>query len=271
MNEPPRFEHLARTDSTSTELMRRPFGECPGPATILFADVQELGRGRNGRPWLSDAAHSLAVSVVIERGCDGANLIGLPLAVGVVIARVLADHGARPRLKWPNDLYVDTVDGMAKAGGILIEARQSGVIQRIVAGVGLNLQPSPAIEAADTGQRVGALFAPDTRPDRVALARSLGEAIVGVLRCFPERGLAESLPAWRALDVLAGQPIDLIDACGLRRPGLARGIDDDGALLVEHADGSVERVIAGDVSVRRRESASTSAGAPAPDPRPPMA
>ena len=271
MNEPPRFEHLARIDSTSTELMRRPFGAAPGPATTLLADLQDRGRGRNGRRWLSDAAHSLAVSVTSERRVDGASLLGLPLAVGVAIAGVLAAHGARPRLKWPNDLFVDTVDGMAKAGGILVEARQSGTIQRIVVGVGLNLQPSPAIEGADTGQRVGALFASGAAPDRVMLARTLGAAIAVAVEAFPVRGLVDCLPAWRALDVLAGHPVDLIDAHGHRRAGLARGVDDDGALLVGHADGSVERVIAGEVSVRRRESDAAATPEASAGQRPPAA
>jgi BirA family transcriptional regulator, biotin operon repressor / biotin---[acetyl-CoA-carboxylase] ligase len=255
MNEPPRFEHLARIDSTSTELMRRPFGGAPGPVTILLADVQDVGRGRNGRRWLSDASRSLAVSVVLERRVDGASLLGLPLAVGVAIAGVLAAEGVRLRLKWPNDLFVDAAGGIAKAGGILVEARQSGSIQRIVVGVGLNLQPSPAIEEGDTGQPVGALFAPGAAPDRVALARTLGEAIAAAVGRFPVYGLGDCLPAWRALDALAGQPVELIDAHGARRLGLARGIDDDGALRVERADGSVERIVAGEVSVRRREPA----------------
>lgn len=255
MNEPPRFEHLARIDSTSAELMRRAFGDAPGPATILLADVQEVGRGRNGRRWLSDATHSLAVSVLLERRRDAASLLGLPLAVGVAVAGVLAPHGAHPRLKWPNDLFVDTPEGTAKAGGILVEVRQSGAIQRIVVGVGLNLLASPAIGGADTGQPVGALFAAGAVPERLVLARELGEAIAAAVGRFPSQGLAACLPAWRALDVLAGQPVDLIDAQGHRRPGVARGVDDDGALLVGHADGSVERVIANEVSVRRREQA----------------
>jgi BirA family biotin operon repressor/biotin-[acetyl-CoA-carboxylase] ligase len=251
MIDPAHFEHVARIDSTSSELMRRPFDATPSAPRALLADVQHGGRGRNGRGWIADPAGSLALSVAIERGADGAVLLGLPLAVGVAIAGALAEHGARPRLKWPNDLMVDGADGApAKAGGILVELRQPGTVQRIVVGCGLNLEPRAAPPVAAIGQRAGALFDAGAAPPRPALARALD-----AVEAFARDGLAPWRARWAALDALDGAPITTFGPGNRVRDGVARGIDDDGALRVERADGAIDRIVAGEVGVRARATA----------------
>lgn len=253
MIDPARFEHVARIDSTNSALMRRPFGDRPAAACALMADVQEAGRGRNGRPWITESDRAIAVSVAVEREVDGASLLGLPLAVGVAVAETAAAHGARPRLKWPNDVLVDAPEGgLAKAGGILVEVRQQGGLQRIVAGVGLNLLPQPALDVDRLGQPAGALFGPGPAPDRLAFARALADALAALVPAFAREGLQPWLVRWRALDALADAPVDLLRPDGRREPGIARGVDEDGALRVERPDGSLERVASGEVGVRRR-------------------
>ncbi|MEI7444836.1 MAG: biotin--[acetyl-CoA-carboxylase] ligase [Burkholderiales bacterium] len=253
MIDPVRFEHVARIDSTSSELMRRPFGARPAAPCALLADVQEAGRGRNGRPWITESDRAIALSVAVEREVDGASLLGLPLAVGAVTADTVAALGARPRLKWPNDVLVLAAGGgLAKAGGILVEVRQQGALQRVVAGVGLNLLPQPGLAADRLGQPAGALFDPAQPPDRLGLARALADALAALVPAFARDGLRPWLARWRELDALADAPVDLLRPDGRREPGTARGIDDDGALRVERSDGTLERVASGEVSVRPR-------------------
>lgn len=248
----PDFEHVERIDSTNAELMRRPLADAPRSPCVLLADVQDAGRGRNGRRWLSAPQCSLTMSVCLDRRADGATLLGLPLAVGVVIADVLAARGARPRLKWPNDVHVAGPGGVGKAGGVLVEVRSLGALQRIVAGFGLNLAASGALSEADTGQPVAALFAADAVPARVPLARELGAAVAALLGRFPRTGLAPYAARWRALDLLADAPIHVLHPDGRREPRIARGIDDDGALRVEDPEGRIARLIGGEVSIRPR-------------------
>jgi len=203
--------------------------------------------------WLGDPARSLALSVSVEREVDGTTLLGLPLAVGVAIADGLATQGARVRLKWPNDLLVETDRGPAKAGGILVEVRQQGPLQRVVVGFGLNLASAHGLDDARVGQPVGALFPADTMPARVPLAQALAAAVAAAVTDFARSGLRPWLPRWRALDALADLPVDLVRGDGSREPGIARGIENDGSLRVERADGSIDHIASGEVSVRRRD------------------
>jgi BirA family transcriptional regulator, biotin operon repressor / biotin---[acetyl-CoA-carboxylase] ligase len=257
MNPPIRFEHVAEVDSTNAALMGRPFAASPGAPVLLLADRQTAGRGRHGRRWLSDPEGSLTMSIGYERTIGSERLLGLSLAIGVALADELALLGARPLLKWPNDVYcpspqqTDAVRAnYAKAGGILVEARQQATVRRIVVGCGLNLRPSDAVSAAEAGQPVAALFPSDRTPDRVALARSLGAAIVVALDSFLEDGFAPFAARWRELDWLEGSRIDVQQPDGTRVTGVARGVDADGALRVETA-GAVVALVSGEASVRR--------------------
>jgi BirA family biotin operon repressor/biotin-[acetyl-CoA-carboxylase] ligase len=246
----PICEHVHRIDSTNAELMRRPFGAEPQPPHALLADQQTAGRGRNGRAWATDPSASLALSVALERHIGAPPLLGLPLAAGVAVARVLAEHGAAVRLKWPNDLLVDTPAGRAKAGGILVEMRSAAPLQRVVIGVGLNLAPSAALAAVQAAQPVAALFGPGDAPPREALARALAAALIAMVDEFERGGLAAFAARWAALDALADAPVTLLRPDGSRSVGVAQGIDADGALRVALPCGGLERVVAGDVSVR---------------------
>jgi BirA family transcriptional regulator, biotin operon repressor / biotin---[acetyl-CoA-carboxylase] ligase len=250
------FEHVGQVDSSNAALMRRPFAPAPQPPTLLLADVQTAGRGRNGRRWWSDPERSLTMSLMIEHRVAAQQLLGLPLAVGIAIAGELERHGARPRLKWPNDVYCLPQGetgraGAAKAGGILAEVRQQGAVRRIVIGCGLNLADSELIGADATGQPVAALFGRHAMPDRVALARALGTAVLAAANRFFEEGMVPFAARWRELDWLADQPIEVLHPDGRRDVGIACGIDPAGALRVDTGDGVVA-VVAGEARVRRQ-------------------
>jgi BirA family biotin operon repressor/biotin-[acetyl-CoA-carboxylase] ligase len=98
-----------------------------------------------------------------------------------------------------------------------------------------------AASLADAGAEIGA---------RNRLVAAVIESCVTGLEQFRAEGFAPFKTQWNSADVLRNQPIMVSDVNGQRR-GFARGIDTQGALLLERDDGSRETVIAGDVSVRR--------------------
>lgn len=160
------IERVAEVDSTSTELLnRRRLSDDSGDgirperiaAVWLVAGHQTGGRGRRGRQWRSDPEASLAASLAIEAALP-ADPGALTLVAGAAVARTLTAFGARPWLKWPNDVYLRGADGgWTKAGGILCESRilagttpgpvtppgAGRPIWRLVVGCGLNLFPVP--------------------------------------------------------------------------------------------------------------------------------
>jgi BirA family biotin operon repressor/biotin-[acetyl-CoA-carboxylase] ligase len=82
------------------------------------------------------------------------------------------------------------------------------------------------------------------------LAGALVERLAALVDDYPRTGFAPYRALWRGADYLRGRAV-LIEAAASAERGTARGIDDDGALLLElETGGEWQRVISGDVSVR---------------------
>lgn len=89
---------------------------------LILAFEQSGGRGRQGRSWTSPEGKGVYATRVLSMR-DPELLQSLPMLAGLGLCRALSPHLPLPcRLKWPNDLVVDTAEGRRKIGGILIEA-----------------------------------------------------------------------------------------------------------------------------------------------------
>lgn len=219
--------------------------------SVLVADRQTAGRGRRGRRWLSaqvSPADSLTFSL-LWRFPRGAALSGLSLAVGVALANALAELGARGvRLKWPNDLLTETAEGFAKLGGILIELNSGASGTAAVIGIGLNLQPPLEVQPDQPAAGIAATMVAGL-PERHVLFAAVLRHLVLTLDLFAAHGFAPLRADWEKFNAYAERAVRLIDESGPDIVGRCLGVDDDGALRVETADG-VRRWLAGDVSLR---------------------
>jgi BirA family biotin operon repressor/biotin-[acetyl-CoA-carboxylase] ligase len=237
---------LAECDSTNSELMRRADNGAPS-GSVVVADRQSAGRGRRGRSWLSEPARSLTFSVLWRFASRPDRLAGLSLAAGVALARALENLGGSGiALKWPNDLILQTAGGHAKLAGILVELSTDRRGTVAVIGIGLNLEaPSGDLPQAAAGLAEAMVRVPERH---VVLAETLGE-LVATLDAFAVDGFAGQKSAWLARHAWQDRPVRVFGDGGAQRDGVCRGADDDGALLLEH-DGKLERIHAGDVSLR---------------------
>ena len=234
-------------DSTNSFLAARLRGGAPAPE-LCVAEIQTAGRGRQGRRWVSGPGRSLMLSVSWRFAARGEELSGLSLAAGVALAESLAAGGFDGvMLKWPNDLVV----GDRKLAGILVEASRCGSgPAACVVGVGFNLDLAPA-DSGRIGQPWTDFATAFARvPARDTLAAQTANALLDACERFRDGGMASFAARWRERDALRGRPVRVLSA-GSPIDGTARGIDGDGALLVEHSAG-VSRCRSGEVSVRAR-------------------
>jgi BirA family biotin operon repressor/biotin-[acetyl-CoA-carboxylase] ligase len=236
-------------ESTNTELFDAKRAQ-PGPS-VLFAELQRAGRGRRGRSWLAPFGSGLTFSIGWPYVDTPPDFSALTLALGVAIVRELRSAGARAvGLKWPNDIV--TADG--KLGGLLTQARQeSGAAAYAVAGLGLNISLPEGIRTrvVESGgiAPVDLRSAMDSLPSRNALAARLVHALVAAFAEVGRTGFATFIDDWHEFDRLRGHAVHIEQAHG-PRDGIVRGIDRDGALLLESAAGAVDRILSGDVRVR---------------------
>ncbi len=239
--------------STNAELLARPPPRA-GRVAVLLAEHQDAGRGRRGRSWLAPVGGSLCAVAghqLISRPCRASCRPCRSRSVSARCVRSSRSGRRSLRLKWPNDLLVRG----RKAGGILIELRaEAQGPGHVVIGAGFNLRlPAPLAERiAATGTQPADLASAGLDvADRNRIAGALVGAMVIGLDAFVREGFAPFAAEWAAADALRDQPVRILGAVADdERDGVARGIDAQGNLLVDRADGQREVVNSGEVSVR---------------------
>ncbi|WP_293763437.1 biotin--[acetyl-CoA-carboxylase] ligase [uncultured Aquitalea sp.] len=231
-----------RTDSTNTQLTARAAnGGLHG--LVLAAEMQTAGRGRLGRRWQMKLGAGLTFSLLwrFDRGL--AQLAGLSLVVGIALARAMLRLGAPVQLKWPNDVLLSG----RKLAGILIELSGDALgPAAVVIGIGLNVSApgevdQPVAALSDVGIHVGR---------NTLLAEVLNE-LAAVLEQFNREGFAPFQEEWMRWSSHHNAPVRLSFSHGEPVDGVARGVAENGALLVETTDG-VRVFHVGEVSLRSR-------------------
>ena len=212
----PRVQHRL-TDSTN-ERARVLASRGAPHGTVVTADEQTAGRGRQGREWVAAPGSALLFSLVLRSPGEA-----LPLAAAVAVCEALPVEAA---IKWPNDIWV----GGRKVAGILVEARpQEGWA---VLGVGVNVRDAPPLEHV-------------TSLNSTIDAEELLERLLLALDAWLSRPLPDVLAAWRSRDALLGETVRWQNGSG---KGV--GIDESGALLVDTGSGVVA-LQAGEVHLLR--------------------
>jgi len=227
--------HHREADSTNERAKALANSGAPH-GTLVTADEQTAGHGRQGRAWVGVPGTAVLMSVVVRDLGERHALLPLTAAVAVCEAAE-ACSGARCAIKWPNDVWI----GGSKLAGILVEARpQAGWA---VVGVGINVTTTIddfpkglheiATSLAIEGSRIG-------QGSRDAVLSAFLEAFAALLR----RDRDGILDEWRSRDALRGRQIAWDGG-----EGTADGIDHSGALLVETGRGKVA-LEAGEVHLR---------------------
>ena len=213
---------------------------------VVVAETQTAGRGRHGRQWTSPAGN-LFLSVLL-RPRDPAVLSLLPLAAGVAVAEAIEAQGVDGQLKWPNDVLV----GERKIAGLLAEAStDAGRVDSVVLGVGVNVNLRASDVPAEIAGVTASLFEETGRTHDV---RTVAAAVLDrwVLWYDALQADAETVRrTWRARSVdWWGQAVEVVSG-GQRVTGLARDIDESGALLLEAPDGAILKVLSGEARALR--------------------
>ena len=259
-------EVVPTIDSTNTELMRRArAGRCD--PILLVTEEQTAGRGRLGRPWQSDApppevtqSDNGPASLMMSLGLPirPTSWSGLSLAVGASVADslqpVVPEFGSstpRVGLKWPNDLWLE---GDRKFGGILVETASfvapqgmmspddANALRYVVVGIGLNVLPR---ENHGMTTQPACLTDIDPRWTAPEALLCIVAPLVKTLQTFARTGFKPFKSRFEQRDLLRNRTVHLSSG----ESGEARGVSDDGTLLVQTSAG-LQAITSSDISVR---------------------
>jgi len=228
---------------TSTmEVAKREARQGAAEGTAIIADEQTAGRGRIKRVWLSPKG-SIALSVILYP--DVAYLSSLVMLASLAVAHSIeAVTGLKAQVKWPNDVLING----KKVCGILIESQmRRNIVDYAIIGIGVNVN----LKLSDF---------PEIQPIATSLSDELGRDVSRlelIRRLLVEiERLYLSLPAggaiyeeWRDRLVTLGRNVSVTWG-RTKYEGIAESVARDGSLLLRHSDGSLTKIVAGDVTLR---------------------
>lgn len=235
-------------DSTNSYL-KRESANLPSGA-VAVADQQTGGRGRLGRSFHSPKRTGIYLSVLLKPVLEPARALNLTAYVAVAICEAVERAaGLQPGIKWTNDLVLNG----RKICGILTEMAiegESGTLQYVVPGIGLNVNEEPEDFPEDIRSVAGSLaMAAGRKLERGRLAAEMVNSLDRMYTAWQVGG-GDYLVRYRALCLTVGREVQVIRAGVPPRTAFAEAVDDDFGLVVRYPDGSRETVTAGEVSVR---------------------
>jgi BirA family biotin operon repressor/biotin-[acetyl-CoA-carboxylase] ligase len=232
------YHSLPSTMDTARERARQGAEE----GTVIIAGEQTGGRGRLQRSWLSPEG-SIALSIILRP-----DIAALPYLI--MIASLAAAGGievaamVKTQIKWPNDILI----GGRKVCGILIENEVKGnKAAYSIVGIGINVDMEVA-DYAEIAATAASLKTESAKDElRVRIIRALLTEFENLYLKLPDgKPIYE---AWRDRLVTLGKQVKATSGKQTIE-GTAESVDESGALLIRGAEGTLTKVVAGDVTLR---------------------
>ena len=233
-----RIVALEETESTNDHARKLAQAwDDPAPhGTVVFAESQTAGRGRRGRRWVSPPRANLLLSILlrpdlpIERWSRFTHIAGLAVALG------LEELAFTPKLKWPNDVYLDD----RKLAGILVESDATAGF--VIVEIGLNVngrREEWPDELRDELTSLREVSGGETSRESVAIC------VLAQLEHTLNRSFAEVHSGIEERDYLNGKRLVVAQAKDDPVIGIGSGFGPEGELLLrEESGGSVITVTA---------------------------
>ena len=221
---------------------RRALAQGHGHGTVCSAALQRRGRGRlPGRRW-ENGESAVLFTLILHRDAVRSAYPPTQLLALALARRLEGDYGVRPRIKWPNDVLVDS----RKIAGILVETEGDFYL----AGVGLNVQLPASAGPSALRRPAAGLAELAARPP--CARREIRELCREIELC-----LADPPPIAEITRRLAGigSEVTLITGCpsaDRRITGRLTGLAEDGALRITHTNGKIQTIYSGEIDYEEK-------------------
>lgn len=242
-----RIQVVDMVDSTNSA-MKRMAAEGAPQGSVLIANEQSAGRGRMGRSFYSPPGTGIYMSLLLRPRTDAQRATLVTASAAVAVAEAIEHLAGEPaQIKWVNDVLFHG----RKVCGILTEAAmdfESGMIDHVVLGIGVNTAVPAEGFPEELRGVAGAAFGAARVPElRCRLAAEILDRFMDYYACLGSRVCYE---AYKSRSVVLGKDVQLISPGREAIPARVLDIDRDFALVVKTGEGQIQRVNAGEISLR---------------------
>lgn len=205
--------------------------------TVIICDSQTQGHGRLGRSWES-STDNIALSILLKPQISVDSISRLSLMTSAVIFEVINKLTNNVLIKWPNDILVNS----KKVSGILLESIISSKVEALIIGIGVNVNQASFSE--DLNKKATSLYLEtNTKYNKMTII----DDIITTFDKFYRKYLSDKhnyldICRWHSAIISRNISVNNEDVYVL-------DIKDNGALLVRDANGLINEIAYGEVSL----------------------
>ena len=234
-----KIQLFEKVDSTN-DFLRENASQYPD-GSIVVAKLQNKGRGRFTRKWISDVKGNLYCSILVKDATWFSTPTHLPIFMAVVLRRTIITIAGKdnPALgfKWPNDLVSDG----AKLSGILVEAGRDF----FVIGIGVNVNKAPILDSSCKTTSMNDLFPMYKEIEPLVFVDFMKNCYNEGVKQYSLSGFGVFKQEWERYCVHMNKKVDLnegIDDNTRKQTVLFKRLNDDGGAVVI-GESKEERVV----------------------------
>ncbi len=244
--------HYFPSLESTNETLKKIAEEGAPEGTIVLAEEQTRGKGRLGRSWSSPRGKGIWLSVLLKPAVFPQEAPVFTLIAAVTITRALNGTYAHMNagIKWPNDILIRE----KKVCGILTELKaETDRLHYLVIGIGLNANQAsedfpPELESTATSLYLES----SEKADRLALTASVINELDHLYTTYRSQGTGPIIQEWKNSSMTLGRRVSVSQPAGSFFTGKAIDIREDGALVVQGADGTQKHFHAGEVTLKKQ-------------------
>lgn len=213
--------------------------------SIVIADEQTGGRGRLGRAWQSPSGTGIWMSLILRPEIPLQKAPQLTLLIAVAASRAIEKvTGLEAAIKWPNDLLIKG----KKVAGILTELQaEADSIHSVIVGIGMNVNQEKKHFSEEISEIATSLAIEGGKNyKRAEIAGAVLQEIENLYRSYLDKGFAVIKLLWEARAYSLGKRITARSVTG-SITGYAKGITDEGVLLLEDDNGEIHSIYSADI------------------------
>ena len=245
------FDIILKKETVSTnEDVRKMAEDGAKEGTVIIADSQTGGKGTKGRSFSSPEGTGLYMSLLLRPKLEINEILSITCAAGVAVSRAI-ERISRKKvyIKWVNDIYSE---GNKKLCGILTEAAlcsDNKSVKYVVLGIGINVfEPEGGFDD-EIKNIAGAVFEKCKKNEN--LKKELAKAVLTEFwKLYKTLDSGDFLEEYKNKSCILGKRIEIIKG-NEKLSGVAVDLADDFSLIVKYDSGKEEKLISGDVSIKK--------------------
>ncbi|MBU5425261.1 biotin--[acetyl-CoA-carboxylase] ligase [Tissierella pigra] len=240
------IKYFDTIDSTNKKAKKIAFDENEG--TVVISEEQTEGKGRLGRHWVSPKGKGIWMSIILKPKVDPIKVSKITLLGAAAVHKALKNMNIESQIKWPNDILIDG----KKICGILTEMNcELNMINYVVMGIGINVNFNQEDIPVDLKDK--AMSIKISKGIEINRKELLGNIINEFEKLYidfrDKKSISKAIKVCRESSALIGKEVRIIKG-EEETLGKVLDINEEGELVVEFQDGTVDNIYSGEVSVR---------------------